>query len=95
MAAPTPATAANGITIDTTGGAIFTGRARGITIANRSSSGGVLLVNISGMHAPGEFVGIEPSTVARKFKASNLSLGTVTVKAASSTCVIDWGVSEV
>lgn len=105
MSAPTAATAANGVTIDSTGGVIFqgggvyqstfTGRAEEIMIANRSTNSVALLVNISGMHASGEFAGLQPSSTPYYFRAKNCSIGTVTVKSASSTAVIDWAVSEV
>lgn len=98
MSAPNPASAANTIAIDSTGGVIYSpanGPAREIMICNRSTNSVALLVNISGMHKSGEFAGLEPSTVPRLFRASNLSLGTVTVKSASSTAVIDWGITEV
>ncbi len=94
-----PNSAGAGVTITTGATVIYkpgvNPAGRAIRVANRAASGNNLLVNVSGIHAAGEFEGIEPSTVPREYRASNLSLGTVTVKSDSGTCVIDFGICEV
>jgi hypothetical protein len=99
MSAPTPATAAATITIDNTGGSIFDSTVNGgpcseISITNRAANTGIiLLVNVAGLHAAGEFAGMVPSDIPRHFKTPGTNAITkVTVKTASSTAVIDWAV---
>lgn len=94
-----PNSAAAGVTITNTPTVIYqpgtNPPARSIRIANRSTSGHNLLINISGIHKTGEYEGMEPSTIAREWRASNASIGTVSVQADASTCLIDFGISEV
>ena len=79
MPAPTAASASNNIAVDGTGGTIFSGKGEAIVIACKTGSTVNALVNVSSLHASGEFYEIEAGQ-REYFVKIDGDLGTVTAK---------------
>lgn len=63
----------------------------GFGVVNRSTSSAALLVNVAGLHDAGEYVGLAAG-VGFNFLNRN-GIGKVTVKAATGSVTIDFGVT--
>ncbi len=88
--APTPADAANTITVDGTGGTIYSGTKQRIVIRCRTTSTNSVLVNVSSMHGATQFDEIEPG---KEWPYVNpAGLGTVTAKSSTGNAIIAWAV---
>ncbi len=68
------------------------GRASAFSITNRSASAGNVLVNIAGLHKPGDFRGIAPG-LDKTFINPTGGIGLVTAKS-DSTATIDCGIDR-
>jgi hypothetical protein len=92
------ATAGNGISLTTTPTVLFNATSGGddggcttYMVKNRSGSAGNVLVNVLGLHAPGEFVGIAPGDPPLYFRLGSNSILQVTAKS-DATATIDCGI---
>lgn len=90
------ASAGNGVNVTITAAEIFNARNDGgkcttFLVRNRSGSSGVVLVNVEGLHKATEWMGIEAGA-EQAFRFNHNGLGVVTVKTASDTATIDYGV---
>ena len=92
------ATAGNGVSLTTTPSILFNAAAGGdggacttYMVKNRASSAGNVLVNVGGLHAPSEFVGIAPGDPPLYFRLGTNSILQVTAKS-DSTATIDHGI---
>jgi hypothetical protein len=61
------------------------------SLSNRSASAGNVLVNVAGLHSPGNFFGIPPTGIPVPFRNAKLGISKVTIKS-DSTAIADGGV---
>ena len=92
-------TAANNVSLTTSPTILFNATAGGdggpcttYMIKNRASSTGNVLVNVSGLHAPNEFVGIAPGDPPHYFRLGTNAILQVTAKS-DSTASIDHAIA--
>jgi hypothetical protein len=92
------ATAGNGVALTTSPTTLFNASAGGdggacttYMVKNRASSAGNVLVNVLGLHAATEFVGIAPGDPPLYFRLGTNSILQVTAKS-DSTATIDHGI---
>ena len=92
------ATAGNGISLTTSVTTLFDATSGGdgepcttFMVKNRASSSGNALVNVQGLHNPGEYVGIAPGDSPIYFRLGANAILKVTAKS-DSTATIDHGV---
>jgi len=69
------------------------GRAVSFSITNRLTSSGNALINVAGIHKPGDYRGIAPG-LDKSFVNASSGIGLVTAKS-DSTATIDCGVDRV
>jgi hypothetical protein len=91
------ATAANGLTVNSaTPVTIFdpavSGRCHAFGISNRSDSANPVLVNVAGVHDANQYMGLEPGESWPFAVDTGTGIGAITVKVASGSAVIDYGV---
>jgi hypothetical protein len=91
------ATASNNIALTTAVITLFDpsidGRAASFSITNRISSAGNVLVNVAGIHKPGDYRGIAPG-LDKSFVNVSGGIGLVTAKS-DSTATVDCGIDRV
>ena len=91
------ATAGNSISLTTTLITLFDpsvdGRAASFSVTNRIGSAGNVLVNVAGIHKPGDYRGIAPG-LDKAFVNASIGIGIVTAKS-DSTATADCGIDRV